>query len=212
MNSRTLDLLRHDDALGYALERGLSLDSIRHFEIGYYAPDKFSHLFSGRLVFPIHDLYGNFLTYQSRVIPGLSKLETPKYWHGSYPKDTTLYGLHKAILPILDHKYVVVVEGPIDVAVLWEFGVPAVATFGTSFSDSYALLLKRFTDQVYVWRDADEAGKKSADVITNMCQRHSMRVKVFSHQKYKDPSELYVAKGYNNTERFLYEAIDIRNS
>ncbi len=115
--------------------------------------------FRGRVMFPIFDLRGDPVGFGARVLEG----DGPKYLNSPetplYHKSRLLYGLNWAKSEIVRSGRAVVVEGYTDVIALHEAEMPvAVATCGTALGEDHFDLLRRFTEQVVLAFDADEAG------------------------------------------------------
>lgn len=119
--------------------------------------------FRGRVMFPIYDLRGDAVGFGARLLDG----EGPKYLNSAespiYHKSHVLYGLNWAKSNIVRQGRSVVVEGYTDVIALHQAGLPlAVATCGTAFGETHLDLLRRFSEQVVLAFDADEAGTGAA--------------------------------------------------
>ncbi|MEO8487444.1 MAG: DNA primase [Betaproteobacteria bacterium] len=178
-------------AIEYLKARGLTGAIAAQFSIGY-APDEWTSLervfpdyqdvgletaglvvkgdggkrydrFRDRIMFPIHDARGRIVGFGGRV---LDKGE-PKYLNSPetplFSKGRELYGLWLARNAIRDAGRVVVVEGYMDVVALAQHGVGyAVATLGTSTTNTHAQKLFRLADHVVFCFDGDAAGRKAA--------------------------------------------------
>ena len=119
--------------------------------------------FRGRVIFPIADARGRICGFGARALGDA----VPKYINSPesqvYRKSAVLYGLHQALPSIRRERKVLVVEGYMDLIGLWQKGVRnAVATCGTSLTESHARALKRMTEDVILLFDGDVAGKRSA--------------------------------------------------
>lgn len=117
--------------------------------------------FRNRIVFPIFDLSGEVVAFGGRVMDSgepkyLNTAETP-----IFEKRRVLYNLHAA-RGAIRKEGAVVVEGYMDVVSLAEAGFPsAVATLGTAMGEDHVRLLRRFTDDVTLVFDGDEAGRRA---------------------------------------------------
>ncbi len=178
------------EARSYLLGRGFSDETIHTLQIGY-APDdadftrqlmsrdvdrktledaglindKGQDKFRGRIMFPIHDLYGKTVGFGGRILDPESR--APKYLNSPatpvFEKKRMLYGLNLTRDYIRKTGYVILVEGYMDFAALFQHGIVNVAAaLGTSFTEQHAVLLKRFARKVYLCFDADEAGMTAA--------------------------------------------------
>ena len=118
----------------------------------------------------------------------------PKYWHESFDKGRHLYGLFESMPAIVELGYVVVVEGPFDVAALLECGIPAVAVLGSAFSDTHGWLLRQVTEFAFEWLDADPAGRKAAKNASAILSSWGISHKSLV-QTDKDPATTLVVSG-----------------
>jgi DNA primase len=84
----------------------------------------------------------------------------------------------------------ILVEGNIDVITLHQYGFDcAVASLGTSLTEEHAALLSRYTEQVVLTYDGDEAGQRAAKRAIPMLEKAGIRVKVLKMRDAKDPDE-----------------------
>ena len=126
--------------------------------------------FRARLMFPITDSAGRVVGFGSRSIPGTASADAklPKYLNSPetplYRKGSHLYGLAWARDAIRKSGRAVVVEGYFDVLALAEAGIGhAVASLGTALTLDQLHLLRRFTRDIVVCFDGDEAGARAAE-------------------------------------------------
>ncbi len=119
--------------------------------------------FRGRIMFPIRDKRGRCIGFGGRVLDD----SLPKYLNSpetaTFHKNQEVYGLFELLKKQPKPEQVLVVEGYMDVIALAQQGIPyAVATLGTAISPGHIHLLFRFTQQLIICFDGDEAGKKAA--------------------------------------------------
>lgn len=118
--------------------------------------------FRGRLIFPIEDAGGRVMAFGGRIIASgepkyLNSPETPVF-----SKGRNLYGLMRAKDGIRKSGYAILVEGYFDLISLWNAGLTNVlASMGTALTAEQVELLRRYTGNVAVLFDADEAGRKA---------------------------------------------------
>jgi len=154
--------------------------------------------FRGRLMFPIRDARGHLVAFGGRVLgDGL-----PKYINSSdtplYRKSHVLYGLHKASTSGSKSKsrQAVLCEGYFDVIACHRAGVSgAVASLGTALSEQHADLLKRFSDEVIILYDADNAGQKAASTALEILKKAGIPAKVALMPSGDDPDTLLRRQG-----------------
>src|SRR6185437_4832948 len=126
--------------------------------------------FRERIMFPIRNVKGQVIGFGGRVLEGgepkyLNSPETPLFNKGS-----ELYGLFEARLAIREQRYVLVVEGYMDVVALAQLGFQnAVATLGTACTPVHVQKLMRQTDTVVFSFDGDSAGRRAARRALDAC-------------------------------------------
>ena len=205
------------ECLAYVQKRGLSKAIVTKFGIGF-APNSWNALvdamkkkgyteqelrdadlvgekngriydrFRNRLMFPIFDVRGNVIGFGGRVLDD----SKPKYLNTSetiiFNKRKNLFGLNFAKQS--KHGYMILVEGNVDVVTLHQYGFDcAVASLGTSLTEEHAALLSRYTEQVVLTYDGDEAGQRAAQRAIPMLEKAGIQVKVLQMKDAKDPDE-----------------------
>jgi DNA primase len=145
------------DALKYLMEeRGLSETALRQFQIGF-VPLYVQHQCRGRLIYPIHDVYGDLVAISTRH---LTKPKNEAFWHEDFEKSFYLYGMHQARSGILRRRKALVVEGELDVAFFHTHGVDfTVGLMGSSLTAFHIALLGRYATDIYLLFDGDKGGK-----------------------------------------------------
>ncbi len=144
----------------------------------------------GRVMFPIHNLTGRILGFGGRTLKTDKK--TPKYVNSPesevYHKSDVLYGLYFAKKPILDADNCYLVEGYADVLSMHQAGVEnVVASSGTSLTGGQIRLIARYTKNVTILYDGDEAGIKASLRGTDMLLEEGLNVKVLLFPDGNDP-------------------------
>lgn len=134
----------------YAKERGFLTKTIKYFKVGFvYPKTQRNEKYFGRMIIPVHDKDGKKIWGESRRIDGETKRKYLRpYLCGS---GDILFNYHRAVKR---PKYVILVEGVLDVMKCWEYGYNAVGNFGVRISDLKLNLLSRF-DRVYFCYDKD---------------------------------------------------------
>ena len=120
-----------------------------------------SDKFWNRVIFPIMDINNKVIGFGGRVM-GDAK---PKYLNSPetklFDKSRNLYGLNAARTARKNN--LIICEGYMDVISLHQAGfTQAVASLGTALTPGHARLMKRYTDNVLITYDSDEAGVKAA--------------------------------------------------
>ena len=144
--------------------------------------------FWNRVIFPIMDVNNRVIGFGGRVM-GDAK---PKYLNSPetkiFDKSRNLYGLNMARSSI--KKNLIICEGYMDVISMHQAGFNnAVASLGTALTSQQASLLKRYTDEVLIIYDSDEAGVKAALRAIPMLKTAGLSTKVINLRPYKDPDE-----------------------
>ena len=144
--------------------------------------------FRNRLMFPIIDVRGNVIGFGGRVLDD----SKPKYLNSNetliFNKRKNLFGLNFA--KKTKESSIILVEGNIDVVTLHQFGFDnAVASLGTSLTEEQVTLLSRYTEQVVLTYDGDEAGQRAAQRAIPMLEKAGIQVKVLQMKDAKDPDE-----------------------
>ena len=150
----------------------------------YGAHDKFWN----RVMFPIMDVNNKVIGFGGRVLGE----GTPKYLNSPetllFDKSRNLYGLNFARTS--RKSYFIICEGYMDVIAMHQAGFNnAVASLGTAFTLQHANLLKRYTEEVLLAYDSDEAGVKAALRAIPMLRSAGLRIKISHMDPYKDPDE-----------------------
>ncbi|MDR2553442.1 MAG: DNA primase [Treponema sp.] len=202
------------DAKLYIINRGITIDTIEGFRLGYAPADRSwlygflskkgafseaflagsglfvkqhprSAFFFNRLMFPIGDKNGRTAAFGGRILAG----EGPKYINSQdseiFKKGKTLFALDLALPSIRSARAVYLAEGYMDVLALHQGGVSnAVAPLGTAFTDDQAQLIRRWADKVYLMLDNDEAGRNAAFKAVLCCRKNGLDCAVVNSGAY----------------------------
>lgn len=146
--------------------------------------------FRGRVIFPIHNLTGRVIGFGGRTLK--TDKNVPKYVNSPeseiYHKSNVLYGLHLAKKAISDKDLCYLVEGYADVLSCHQAGVEnVVSSSGTSLTTGQIKLISRYTKQVVILYDGDEAGIKASLRGTDMLLEEGLNVKVLLFPDGNDP-------------------------
>jgi DNA primase len=146
--------------------------------------------FRGRLIFPIMDLNGSVVAFGGRVIDK----EEPKYLNSPespvYIKGKTLYGLYQTKREISKKNDSIIVEGYLDFLSLWDAGVTnVVATLGTALTKDQVELIRRFSRNVAVIFDPDEAGRHAVERSLQLFLEKEMHARVVILPEGCDPDD-----------------------
>lgn len=133
----------------------------------------------------------------------------PKYLNSPetklFDKSRNLFGLNYAKQG--KRKKFILCEGYMDVIALHQAGFSgAVASLGTAFTEQQANLLRRYTDEIYLTYDSDEAGVKAALRAIPILRRAGITGRVVHMEPYKDPDEFIKGLGSDAFEERLEQA------
>src|SRR3989339_1295156 len=151
--------------------------------------------FRGRIMFPIWDVHGNVVGFTGRVLVETEKsggkyVNTPQT--PVYDKSRVVFGLNKAKQDIRKKDVVVMVEGQMDVIACHQAGMKnVVATSGTALTSEQIILLKRYSSNMNMAFDADDAGINAVDRGIDLAVVQGMHIRVIEipEGKGKDPDE-----------------------
>ena len=189
-------LINHLKSKGYTIEEMLAANVIGKSNRG-----SFYDRFRRRVMFPIINIRGNVVGFSGRAMPGEDK-QGGKYVNTSdtpvYKKSNNLFGMNFAKNHCAER--IILVEGNMDVITLHQAGFQnAVAPLGTAFTEEQANLLARYTKEVILTMDADEAGQKAIRRATEILEKTGLKTRVISIPDGKDPDE-FIKK--NGPDRF----------
>ena len=162
--------------------------------------------FRDRLMFPIIDVRGNVIGFGGRIMNNADK-DAAKYLNSPetliFNKRKNLFALNLAKKSKLG--YLILVEGYMDAIALHQYGFDcAVASLGTALTEDGANLLSRYTDQVVLIYDGDEAGQNATQRAIPILEKAGLQVKVLKMRDAKDPDE-YLKKFGADRFRILLE-------
>jgi len=202
----------------YIQKRGLSRTVVTRFGLGY-APAGWSNLldtmtkkgytkeelldaglvlksqkgglydrFRNRLMFPIIDVRGNIIGFGGRVLDD----SKPKYLNSPetiiFNKRKNLFALNVARKTEMGR--IILTEGYLDAITLHQYGFDcAVASLGTALTEEHAQLLAKYTRQVVLTYDGDEAGQNATRRAIPILEKAGLQVKILRMQGAKDPDE-----------------------
>ena len=161
--------------------------------------------FRNRLMFPIIDVRGNVIGFGGRVMDN----STPKYLNSPetviFNKRKNLFALNLAKKTKLP--YLILVEGYMDAVALHQYGFDcAVASLGTSLTEEHAALLTRYTEQVVLIYDGDQAGQNATQRAIPLLEKAGLQVKVLQMKEAKDPDEFLKKFGADRFRMLLEES------
>lgn len=202
----------------YLEKRGITLDTIRKFKLGYapkglliqlalkkgYTTEvlskagiitktergTFFEYMSERVVFPIFDVQGRVIAFGGRTLSD----QNPKYLNTPetviYSKSSNLYGLFQTLPELRKERKMIVLEGYMDVVIPQQFGISgAVASLGTAFTPNHAKLIARYADSVTLLFDSDDAGRIAAQRALEILVENSIETTISALPENVDADE-----------------------
>jgi len=150
-------------------------------------------MFRGRLMIPLQDPQGRIIGFTARQLT--DDANSPKYINTPqtvlYDKSRHVYGLHNAKEAIRKSKFVVLVEGNLDVIASHQVGIKqVVATAGTALTEPLLKSLSRFTGDIRLCFDADKAGIAATERAIPIASKVKVSLSVINIPSGKDPDEL----------------------
>ena len=176
----------------YLVSTGLCFKVDKDEENNRSGQDKYLDRFSGRAIFPWLSVSGKVVAFGGRVLDTRTKGVSQKYVNSPdseiYHKERELYGLYQAKQAIAKEDCVYMVEGYTDVISMHQCGIEnVVANSGTALSIHQIRLLHRFTSNIVLLYDGDDAGVHAALRGTDMLLEEEMNVKVLFLPDGNDP-------------------------
>lgn len=178
----------------YLLKKGCSIDdliasglTIKREGADTKSGRGFYDRFRGRIMFPISDVHGNVVGFTGRILvetehSGGKYVNTPQTL--VYDKSRALYGIHKAKLEIKNKDQAILVEGQMDVIACHQAGMKnVVAASGTALTHEQIKLLKRYTTNIAMAFDADNAGENAGKRGIEVALEEGMNIKVIQIPK-----------------------------
>ena len=197
-----------DGLYRYLKSKGYKDDRLR--ESGLFNVDERHGMYDkfwNRVIFPIMDVNNRVIGFGGRVM-GDGK---PKYLNSPetkiFDKSRNLYGLNVARKT--RKNYIILCEGYMDVISMHQAGFTnAVASLGTALTSGHASLLKRYTQEVLLLYDSDEAGIRAALRGIPILREAGVNSRVVDLKPYKDPDEFIKNMGAEAFEDRLNRASD----
>ena len=174
--------------------------------------DSHFDLFRERLMFPIFSAAGDVVGFGGRTLND----SLPKYLNSSdspvFNKSRVLYGIHETGKFIRALDSAIVVEGYMDAIALYSAGIKnVVAILGTAFTPEHAKLLKRYTLNVTMLLDGDEAGLNGAERSLPVLLEAGLMAKGFALPEKMDPDDFVKAHGAERLQAEVDRAPELFN-
>lgn len=176
-----------------------SLEELQELGIVKKTNESVYDVYRNRITFPIYNIKKQIVAFGGRYIG--SDKEIPKYLNSKesliFKKSDELFGIFDEGKSIIKREYCILVEGFFDVLSLHKHGFSeTVASLGTSFTDNQAKLLKKFTNNIIIAYDDDEAGNNAKLRTILLLNKYEFNIRILSLNKMaKDPDEFLFKYG-----------------
>ncbi len=183
-------LNQRDAFVQYALKNGYSKELLLNIGLASGNEERMYDRYQGRVIFPIHNLTGKVIGFGARILSGdktkAKYLNSPE--SEIYNKRQTLYGIYFAKNEISRLDNCILVEGYADVLSMHQAGIEnTVASSGTSLTSEQVRLISRYTKNITILYDGDNAGIHAALRGTDMILEEGMNVRIVLLPPDEDP-------------------------
>lgn len=226
-------------AMDYLISRGITPSEIEKFELGYSASwegvidearkngfrdeelkefgletnaeGRVYDFFAKRLMFPIHNRYGDCVGFSGRDMEGRSHA---KYKNSPqsliFDKSNLIYGLHLVKkLKSEELKSVILCEGQMDVIAMHKAGFDnSMACLGTALTEAHAREIEKLVDKVYLCFDGDSAGQHATQKAISVLKNYNLSLRVVPLPIGKDPDEVIKEKGKDALSNLISKSVD----
>ncbi|MDD6919702.1 MAG: DNA primase [Eubacteriales bacterium] len=174
------------------------------------AKGKYYDKFRNRVIFPIKNPAGKVIAFGGRA---LEKEQMPKYLNSPetpiFQKKNNLYAIDIAKSEITSNNRAILVEGYMDVISLYQAGVKnVVASLGTALTENQVKLIKRFSKNVVLSYDNDQAGINAALRGSEILYKEALKAKILTVTDGKDPDEFIKLRGKAAYDKLVESAKD----
>ena len=177
----------------YLKRKGTQESLIKAAGLGIVRDGSMIDMFRGRVMIPLADQTGRTIGFTARELT--PSQNSPKYINTPqtllYDKSRHIFGLDKAKESIRKLNYVVVVEGNMDVVSSYQAGIfQVVATAGTALTEYHLKGLNRFTSDIRLCFDRDQAGINATERAIPIASKVGIGLSMINIPEGKDPDEL----------------------
>ncbi len=177
-----------NDALSrFLLSKGFKMSEIERAGLVFKTNNgTYWDRFRDRIMFPIWNSFGKVVGFTGRIMPGSPEAETSGKYVNSpetpiFNKSRILYGFNKSKNIIREMNLAVLVEGQMDLIMLYQDGLKnTFASSGTSLTKDHLDVLKKITQNIIIFYDNDEAGKIATERANEMALSEDFSVKIFN--------------------------------
>ncbi|MCQ9208097.1 MAG: DNA primase [Omnitrophica bacterium] len=167
--------------------------------------------FKQRIIFPIFDVRNRIIAFGARV---LDNSHSPKYMNSPetpiYIKGNHLYGLNFAKEEIKKQDFCLIVEGYIDLLIVYQHGISnVVASLGTALTSQQIRQLRRYTHNVVMVFDSDQAGELASLRSLDLLIEEDTNVRIVSLPSNEDPDSFLRKFGKESFQEKIKQASDL---
>ncbi|HSO88808.1 MAG TPA: DNA primase [Draconibacterium sp.] len=191
-----------------AQKEGYKIEFLEKTGLSIKRDDWIRDRFAGRVMFPIHNLAGRVIAFGGRILK--EDKNTAKYLNSPeseiYHKSKVVYGIFQAKREISKSDKCYLVEGYTDVLSMHQAGIEnVVASSGTALTVDQIRLIKRFTSNITIIYDGDEAGIKASLRGIDLVLEEGMNVKVLLLPDKEDPDSFAKKMGASGFVNYIHE-------
>ncbi|MBI4655017.1 MAG: DNA primase [Nitrospirae bacterium] len=202
---------KRDALFSYLKNKGYKAETIKKVGLINYGNSGYYDTFRHRIIFPIFDLRGEVIAFGGRVI---STEDEPKYLNSPetavFNKSRALYGLNIAKESIKKLGNTILVEGYFDAITSHMYGFSnTVAPLGTAITEGHGKLIKRFTRDVLLMFDGDDAGIKAAQNGIGILLENGLNVEALPLPQGEDPDSFLRKNGKEAFDNLLKKTMSI---
>ncbi len=177
----------------FLTKQGFDTDEMKRAGIVFERRSGVGDMFRGRIMIPLADSRGHIIGFTGRLLQ--DEPDSPKYINTpqtiTYDKSRNVFGLHLAKQATRRDGFVVVVEGNMDVIASHQAGVTnVVASAGTAMTEMHLRELKRFSGDIRLCFDSDQAGVTATERVIPLAQKVEVALSIVDIAGAKDPDEL----------------------
>ncbi|MGL4904943.1 MAG: DNA primase, partial [Cetobacterium sp.] len=190
---------------GFLKEKIFELGLAKESEKGIY------DAFRNRIIFPIYSISGKIIAFGGRSLE--DRKDIPKYINSQetpiFSKGRSLYGFVQKGGNIKKKNYSILMEGYMDVVSAHSYGFDvALAPLGTALTEDQGKLLKKYTNNVILSFDMDEAGQKATERAIMILKAEGFNIRVLTYKDAKDPDDYLKKYGKEAFLKVVKESLE----
>ena len=189
-----------------ALDKGYQLEYLKETGLTRERDTRRYDFFRGRVIFPLRNLSGRVLAFGARTLSSDKKV--PKYVNSPenalYHKSKVVFGLYESKTAIIREDNCYMVEGYTDVISLHQSGIEnVVASSGTALTRDQLRMIHRYTENLTILFDGDEAGQAAAGRGIDLALEEGINIRCLVLPEGEDPDSFAQSHSENELREFL---------